>query len=47
MVGPKLKNPQDIGLPNFVAKPITKPMEIQVAFTSQKAVDVLNKYIIK
>ena len=47
VVGPKLKNPGDINLPNFEAKPIKNPMEIQIAFTSQKGVDVLNKYIIK
>lgn len=47
VVGPKLRNPGDINLPNFEAKPIKNPMEIQIAFTSQKGVDVLNKYIIK
>ena len=48
VIGPKLRNPVEAMEGGWEkAKAIKKPMEIQIAFTSQKGVDVLNKYIKK
>ncbi|MDW9382819.1 DUF3990 domain-containing protein [Chryseobacterium sp. JV558] len=48
VIGPKLRNPVEAMEGGWEkAKAIKKPMEIQIAFTSQKGVDVLNKYIRK